>query len=232
MIKRKGIKRNDGLLKSTLMFRLLYEKSVMVAYVADPREAQDLIRKRREEGLDRWDEVWEGVYILMPLANNEHQSLVTNLAGVLLGVIERPGRGRVFAGCNVSDRKQDWAQNFRCPDVAVYLASNPAEDCGTHWVGGPDLAIEVVSEGDRAHEKGEFYASVGTRELLLLDRDPWQLSLFRNTDGAMKFEGLVQADQPISLMTETLGIEWGLASGTGRPTLELSVIADGQRFTV
>ena len=48
-------------------------------------------------------------------------------------------------------------------------------------LGGPDLAIEIVSEGDRTLEKLEFYANVGTKELLVIDRDPWQLTLYRRT---------------------------------------------------
>ena len=41
----------------------------------DPIELASLIRDRRESGGDRYDEVWDGVYVMSPLADNEHQQL-------------------------------------------------------------------------------------------------------------------------------------------------------------
>jgi len=50
-------------------------------------------------------------------------------------------------------------------------------------VGGPDFAVEILNPGDRTPEKLPFYASVNVRELLVVDRDPWSLELFRLCDG-------------------------------------------------
>ena len=41
----------------------------------DPIELARLIRERRECGGDRYDEVWDGVYVMSPLADNVHQEL-------------------------------------------------------------------------------------------------------------------------------------------------------------
>ena len=62
-------------------------------------------------------------------------------------------RIRIFPGCNVSDRPKRWKKNYRCPDVAVFLPGNPAEDRETHWFGGPDFAVEILSPYDRSREK-------------------------------------------------------------------------------
>ena len=78
-----------------------------------------------------------------------------------------------------SDRADDWQQNYRVPDVLVFLKGTTAENRHTHWFGGPDFAIEIISPGDRTLEKLDFYARVNTRELLVIDRDPWQLTLYR-----------------------------------------------------
>ena len=40
----------------------------MVALIQDPQLEQELIAKRRETGADRYDEVWEGVYVMSPTA--------------------------------------------------------------------------------------------------------------------------------------------------------------------
>ena len=98
-----------------------------------------LIDERRANGLDGHDEVWDGVYVISPLANNEHQRVATELAAILCGIVVNEGLGSVFAGANVSDRDDDWTKNYRVPDVLVFLEETNAVDRGSHWYGGPDL---------------------------------------------------------------------------------------------
>ena len=85
-------------------------------------------------------------------------------------------------GANITDLEEDWTHNYRCPDVVVFLKEGRAINRETHFFGGPDFAVEIVSEFDRSREKLPFYARVGVRELLLVDRDPWVLELFRLQD--------------------------------------------------
>jgi hypothetical protein len=47
--------------------------------------------------------------------------MVTRFSGILVRVINDPERGAVYAGSNVTDQEQDWAHNYRCPDVVVLL---------------------------------------------------------------------------------------------------------------
>jgi Uma2 family endonuclease len=151
----------------------------MSILIHDQAFADDLLARRRASGTDVYDEVWEGVYVMSPMANNEHQSLATEFAAAITTVIDWRGLGRTLAGGNVSDRRDDWTQNYRIPDVLVFLNETEAEDCGTHWFGGPNFAIEIVSPGDRTLDKLGFYAAVGTRELLVIDRDPWKMTLYQ-----------------------------------------------------
>jgi len=152
---------------------------MMSLMINDPQIASELIADRRAQQIDRYDEVWEDVYMMSPLANNEHQSLATELSIAIGSVIDWQNLGRTQMGANVSDRREDWTRNYRIPDVLVFKNGTTAEDCDTHWVGGPEFAIEIVSPGDRTLEKLDFYAEVGTRELLVIDRDPWKLTLYR-----------------------------------------------------
>lgn len=157
----------------------------MTALVIDPRLEAQLIAERQASGADKFDEVWEGVYVMSPLANDEHQYLVKELTAVLTLVVDWQKLGQTRPGTNISDRKDDWTKNYRCPDVAVFLNDTTAENCGAFWLGGPDFAIEIVSPGDRVLEKLPFYASVQTRELLIIDRDPWTLTLYRHAKDEM-----------------------------------------------
>jgi Uma2 family endonuclease len=107
-------------------------------------------------GGDRFDEVWNGVYVMSPIANNEHQNLVSEIVAFCRTLVDWQGLGKTFAGANVTDRSDGWQENYRVPDVLVFSRDTSAIDLQTHWLGGPDLAIEIVSDGDRTYEKLDF----------------------------------------------------------------------------
>jgi Uma2 family endonuclease len=199
----------------------------MAALVLDPSLEEELKRERALTGADRYDEVWDGVYVMAPLANNEHQFLAFQLAMAIAAGLRIPDDGLVFAGCNVSDQKVNWTRNYRCPDVAAILKGNPAQDRHTHWFGGPDFAIEIISPQDRTRDKFDFYFKVGVRELLIVDRRPWKLELYRN-DG----ESLAPVDncphtRPKPLDSQVIPFRFTLAAGKPRPTLVVIRRTDG-----
>jgi Uma2 family endonuclease len=194
----------------------------MPAFVADPYVEQRLRAERRAAGADKYDEVWDGVYVIMPLPNNEHQELVGRLNNYLFVAVEAAGLGRVYPGVNVSDRRHGWEQNYREPDVAVFLNDTHAENCGTHWLGGPNLAVEIVSLHDRSREKLDFYAGVGVAELLLIDRAPWQLELYRLRGNELEEAGRSTPDDPKPLKTQTAPLTWRMIPGQARPQIELT----------
>ena len=119
--------------------------------------------------------------MMVPLANTEHQGLQSRLAGAIRNSVGWDIAVHVHAGANVSDREDDWTHNYRIPDVVVVFPGGAARDCGTHWCGGPDFCAEITSPGDRSRDKLDFYAAIGVRELLLIDRDPWALELYQLT---------------------------------------------------
>lgn len=180
--------------------------------VADPEVALTLRAERQAQGLDRWDEVWNGVYILMPLPNFEHQVLATRIASQLQPFVDELGLGTTAAGCNVTDvadPSEDWRKNYRCPDVVVYLRNTTAELRGSHWYGGPDIAVEIVSRGDRSRQKLAFYAGAGVKELFVLDREPWSLQLYRLTEGELQSVGVTEpGGEPLT--TESVPLRWTL----------------------
>jgi Uma2 family endonuclease len=148
--------------------------------ILDQELIREFIQDRRERGIDQYDEVWEGVYIVPPLATNPHQSLVAALVAILFNVIMLEGRGQVYPGANVSDRRFGWKRRFRAPDVVAVLTGSRAVDCNTHWMGGPDFLIEIQSPGDQTEEKIPFYSQLGVQELLIIHRDTRRLRLYRH----------------------------------------------------
>jgi Uma2 family endonuclease len=110
----------------------------------------------------------------------------------------------------------------------VYLAGNPAENRGTHWLGGPDFAVEIISRHDRTRKKLPFYASVGTGELLVVDRRPWVLELYRRSNDAMELVGKSDAESSSPLSSTVLPLTFRLLPGEPRPRIEV-VHTDGIR---
>jgi Uma2 family endonuclease len=193
----------------------------MAMLVCDPHVEERLRAEREAKGLDLWDEVWEGMYVMAPLANDEHQFLQTRLATILDSVVGLTGKGEVRAGVNVSDRVDQWEHNYRCPDVAVFLDGGAARNCGTHWVGGPDFTIEIISPGDKSRDKLKFYAAIGVHEMLLIDRDPWSLMLHELRGGALVQVGLSTVGSPTRLDSKVVPLSWRLVPGGLRPAIEV-----------
>jgi Uma2 family endonuclease len=195
----------------------------MAILSVDPIELARLIRERRECGGDRYDEVWDGVYVMSPLADNEHQELELDLAAAIKLAMGFDKRIRIFPGCNVSDRPRRWKRNYRCPDVAVFLPGNPAEDRDSHWFGGPDFAVEILSPYDRSRQKFGFYAKVGVRELMLVARRPWSLELHRRAGNVFELVG--ESEPSLGsppLRSEVLNLGFRLIPGATRPQIEVS----------
>lgn len=191
-----------------------------------------IIRRRRRLGLDHKDEVWNGRYIVMPDPDNVHQEFVAELIFILTLVVTRAGLGRAYPGGNISDREDKWTANYRVPDVTVFLNDNPAENRNTHWLGGPDLAVEIVSENDKSRKKLDFYASVGTRELLIIDRDPWQIELFRLSGGELVSVGTSIVASNSLLTSEVVPLRFRLITGETRPQIEALHVDGVQRWTI
>src|SRR4051794_25462477 len=100
---------------------------------------QEVIRDRQRRGIDLYDEVWDGVYVMPSLPSLPHQRLVSGLVVALYAVVDEEKRGETFPGANVSDRRDDWKSNFRVPDVVVLLKEGRAVDCDSFIHGGPDF---------------------------------------------------------------------------------------------
>jgi Uma2 family endonuclease len=148
--------------------------------VLDGDKGDELIQERKRLGLDHHDEVWEGMYVMPSMPSLEHQELVHDLSALFDEVIKRPGLGKSYPGVNVSDRRSNWQQNYRVPDVVVVLKPSRAVCYSTHIHGGPDFLVEVESPGDDTEEKVPFYSKIGVRELLIVHRDKRTLRLLRH----------------------------------------------------
>jgi len=204
----------------------------MATLITDPGLEEQLKAQRREWGGDRYDEVWDGVYLMSPIANVEHQLFVGRIYLALHSVVMVHKLGVAYPGLNVTDREDDWRQNYRCPDVVVLLKDSAAKLCDAYVLGGPDFAVEVMSPGDRSRQKLQFYSKVGLRELLLVDRQPWALELYKLDAGQLLLSGRCTLESPLELQSDLIPLNFRLIRGDSRPQLEIVERDRQQRWEI
>lgn len=145
-----------------------------LVYVRDEELAD-----RRAKGLDRWDEVWEGVLHMTPAPSYEHQRIVDSLVEFLRPRLRTTGRGTLVSGINVF-REHAATTDYRIPDL-TFVAAGREHLLGADGVrgGGPDGVIEIRSADDETFEKLSFYAAIGVKEVIVVDRDSKEPQVFR-----------------------------------------------------
>ena len=204
----------------------------MAIMVLDPYVERQVLAQRTVSPSNRYDEVWEGVYIVTPLPNDEHQEIVSGLDAMFHEVIARPKLGKVRPGVNLSDRKEGWEQNYREPDVAVFLRDGRAINHGTHWQGAADFLVEIISPGEHTREKLPFYSRIGVVELLIVDRDPWTLEFYHHQDGQLTQVGQSTLASPDVLTSQTVGLTFQLLPGESRPQIQVIHPATGRQWQI
>lgn len=202
----------------------------MAILLADPQLEADLRKQRREAGADKFDEVWDGVYVMHAYPGDEHQELVGGLTHVFWEVVQAKKLGRARPGVNIASDPADWTNDYRCPDVAVFLNDTAAECHGAFWTSA-DFVVEVVSQGDESRNKLAFYAKVGVRELLLVDRDPWRLEMHRLGDKELKLSGVTRVGDA-AIASDILPLAVHLEDDPDRPLLVVTHQESGQVWKV
>ena len=111
---------------------------------------------RSSKSASAHDEVWDGVTVVMPLPNIEHQLIADFFLRVFHEVFELGGPIICLPGANVSDRVQDWKSNYREPDVVLVREGPGAQLFENHLHGGAELLVEIVSPDDKSRDKLPF----------------------------------------------------------------------------
>jgi len=133
-----------------------------------PPEVQAFLDRRRALGQDRYDEVWEGVYHVAPVAHSWHGYLHNVLAEVL-GPYARVAGLVGTGGFNLGDGLHD----FRVPDRGFHRGIPSAV-----WVPTAAIVVEVISPDDETWAKFDFYARHHVDEICTADPVLRQLRWF------------------------------------------------------
>ncbi|MHB1569209.1 MAG: Uma2 family endonuclease [Solirubrobacteraceae bacterium] len=124
-----------------------------------PPQLEQLLAERERLGLDRRDEVWEGVLHMIPPPSVSHEMLAMRLGYLLTPYADAAGltlTGPIAIG---QDR-----HDYRAPDLALL---RPGFD--QQWNRTAALVIEILSPDDETTNKVAFYAAHAVEELLIVD---------------------------------------------------------------
>jgi Uma2 family endonuclease len=90
----------------------------------------------------------------------------------------------------------------------------------------------ITSPGDRSRDKLTFYAAIGVRELLLVDRDPWHLELYRLDAGRLALVGRLSPGDDQVLASEVVPVSLRLLPGEPRARIEAAHHDGVQRWLI
>jgi len=135
---------------------------LMRTVILDPPSAglDELLERRRRSGLDRLDEVWEGVLHMVPAPSFAHARIAHQLAVLLDGPARAAGLVAAMGEYNLGDSEHD----FRVPDGGLHRPGAAGV-----WLSTAALVVEIVSPGDETWDKLPFYAARQVDELLIVD---------------------------------------------------------------
>ena len=140
-----------------------------------PPELEALRERRRQAGVDRLDEVWQGVHHLVPAPSFEHAYVAQQLAVLLDGPARAAGLVPTMHEFNVGESEHD----FRVPDGGLHRPGAAGV-----WHATAAAVVEILSPGDESRQKLPFYAAHDVDEVLLVDPAERTISWLVLRDGA------------------------------------------------
>jgi Uma2 family endonuclease len=171
----------------------------MRTLVVDPPTAglHELLERRHRSGLDRLDEIWEGVYHMVPAPSGPRATIEAQVIR-LLGPYADTAELTMTGQCNLGESEQD----FRVPDGALHRSPPMGV-----WNPTAALVVEIVSPGDETWEKLPFYAAHDVDEVLVVDPQERSVSWLELHDGEYR---PVQRSGLLNLGAQALGqqLDW------------------------
>jgi hypothetical protein len=125
-----------------------------------PPELEALLERRRQAGVDRLDEVWEGVRHMVPGPSFEHADVTQQLAVLLDAPARAAGLVPTMSEFNLGKSEQ----NFRVPDGGLHRPGAAGV-----WQPTAAIVVEILSPGDETWQKLPFYAAHRVDEVLIVD---------------------------------------------------------------
>jgi Uma2 family endonuclease len=128
-------------------------------------------------------ELVRGEVITMAPSGSEHGGIIVNITVLLDRFVRSHQLGRIFGAETGFIIRRD-PDTVRAPDVAFVRADRlPAKLPRGFFDGAPDLAVEVLSPGDRASKvqaKIHDWLSAGCRSIWIVDPENQSVTLYKS----------------------------------------------------
>jgi Uma2 family endonuclease len=152
-----------------------------------------LLAERARLGVDRWDEVWEGVLHMALMRSGSHQRLGAELLLALDGPCDQRGVELLYSiGLFAAE------DDFRIPDLTAFrpehLAERGVDDTA-------ELVVEILSPGDESRDKLPWYAARRVAEMVIIDPDSRTVELWSGRSGEPELIADTAAGTPVELTT-------------------------------
>jgi Uma2 family endonuclease len=134
----------------------------MTMVVAEPDP--DWLADRSERGIDRWDEVWDGVLHVPPTPSTYHQFFERDLEIALLPLARAHGLEAIHQ-VSVLDPDKG-LKNYRTPDLVIAQRDTFSRRGAEGYA---ELVVEILSPNDESREKFPFYAARRIPEYWIVD---------------------------------------------------------------
>ncbi len=125
-----------------------------------PPELEALLERRRRAGVDRLDEVWQGVRHMVPGPSIEHAYISQQLAELLGPPARAAGLRPAMSEFNLGESEHD----FRVPDGGLHRPG-----AAGIWHATAALVVEILSPDDETWQKLPFFAAHQVDEVLIVD---------------------------------------------------------------
>ena len=136
---------------------------------------EELLAERRRSGADRRDEVWDGVVHMVPPQSTSHGFFADELCNALRPLAAARG-WRIGRELGLYGHRK----NYRVPDIMLAHPDRVTE----RGMQGAELVIEVLSPHDESRDKFPFFATVGVREVWLIERATREVEIHQLVEGA------------------------------------------------
>lgn len=136
-------------------------------------ELTEVLARRRAQGIDTYDEWWEGVYRIVTGPTPEHGMVAVRI-GAFLDALTKGTDLRVSAPVNIGVDGED----ARVPDLGVFGADTPRTSPA--FLRTAALVVAVLSRSEVAGAKLDFYARWQVEEYLEVDLGQQTVRLLRH----------------------------------------------------
>jgi len=168
------------------------------------------LEERRRLGLDKKDELWDGVLHMVPPPASAHQRRVADLFAALIPVAKRLGLEIWGDATGLYGGDKNW----RIPDVTLARPEHVSE----RGLESAVLVVEMLSPNDESRDKFAFYARVCVREVWIIDPHSRAFEIY-----ALGDDGYTQVPTAGPAISPALGITLAIVDG---PRLRLTDGAD------